>query len=76
MRQEKKWIMKYDWKTLSGSITVKPNRKNKKLLNYMCERLKQGEICLTHDIDYSLFENHYRRYRRGKNRCIHCGVKL
>lgn len=44
-----------------------------------CEKFekarKQVQVCLVHIMNYQLFGD-YRRYRRGKNRCGHCGIKL
>ena len=37
--------------------------------------LEAGE-CMTHHLDYAFFEGSYRRYRRGKNRCKRCGLKI
>ena len=41
--------------------------------------IKHVEIiqrCLLHSMFYALDSNRYRKYRRGKNRCLRCGVKL
>lgn len=68
------------WKSYTSSIKVIPkNRKHKKeaqvltaILNY---KITQAETCMRHKTDYA-FENNYRLYRRGKNRCKNCGIKL
>lgn len=36
----------------------------------------ESQDCLKHQINSNLFNNPYRPYRRGKNRCKRCGVKL
>jgi len=38
--------------------------------------IKQAQICANHRIGYAFSEDHYRKYRRGANRCHHCGVKI
>lgn len=45
---------------------------------YMIQRktIEEAQECLTHRMNYPLIENPYRLYRRGKNRCQRCGVKI
>lgn len=45
--------------------------------NTLLEKLIQrAELCAEHNMVYVLSGNKYRKYRRGKNRCINCGVKI
>ena len=34
------------------------------------------EWCLIHQLQYAIANFPYRLYRRGKNRCLGCGVKI
>ncbi len=40
------------------------------------EEIKEVYKCNEHIARYAFGDNHYKRYRRGKNRCHRCGVKL
>lgn len=40
------------------------------------EMVLQAQRCMGHAIDYIMNNHTYRKYRRGKNRCLRCGVKL
>jgi len=35
---------------------------------------QKAKECLKHDMNYILMKYNYRKYRRGKNRCLRCGV--
>ena len=48
---------------------------NKKMMKKLVDACKREEECIRHLFDYALWGVPYRRYRRGKNRCKHCGVK-
>ena len=73
----------YKWKEYVQGIKILPKHsKDKKkakqltdLLQYILSKTKQGEICMRHIINYCVCDC-YRLYRRGKNRCKYCGVKI
>lgn len=47
--------------------------------NLFLELLDDVQQCGRHELDYIIGQNwnkRYRKYRRGKNRCQRCGVKL
>lgn len=54
------------------SIKIKKNKFAKDVMSM----LEDGKICMGHILNYNLFDKTYRLYRRGKNRCKNCGVKL
>lgn len=39
-------------------------------------KIRQREICEWHTFNYAFCECKYRKYKRGKNRCHFCGVKI
>ena len=67
-----------NWKQYDKKISISRNAVNKKeweLLEKSIEMGRQFYECLGHELFYPLF-NGYRRYRRGKNRCHRCGLKI
>lgn len=42
----------------------------------LVELIARAKVCMNHSMQYILGENYYRKYKRGKNRCLGCGVKL
>jgi hypothetical protein len=63
----------FDWRTLVGTITVP---KNSPLGKYVAQRIQEATECVVHELNWGMFSNRYRRYRRGKNRCKRCGLKI
>lgn len=63
----------YNWKTMSSTIII--DRSDEDGVSFV-ELLKQKQICFYHGIKYSLMGSDYRKYKRGKNRCLFCGVKI
>jgi len=70
--------MNYDWKNYSVSITLDAGAINLHRGRWLDALDKQMELTekvamchLSHP-----FTVDYKRYRRGKNRCKYCGVKL
>ena len=64
--------MQPKWTQYSVSI---PIGSSKKAVNLFQKAFDHNVIELDHNMTYGLFYT-YRKYRRGKNRCKHCGVKL
>ena len=64
----------YEWKRCYGSVKIDGlmDKSTSRLLSAMAA----AERCFTHDLNYILSKATYRRYRRGKNRCVRCGVEL
>lgn len=66
--------MKYKWKQYSVSIPIRHGKQT--IINL----IKSAQNCGEHELDFiintSIFNNPYRKYRRGKNRCKRCGVKI
>lgn len=69
-RTSHKW---WRHKSYSKGIKVKPTEK---LMRKLFNSCAIAQKCLQHKFDYALFHNPYRLYRRGKNRCLDCGIKL
>ena len=65
----------FGWKSLSQSIKIKPHKDKGGIITMLNEKINQTQTCIIHKIDYC-FDSPYRLYRRGKNRCKYCGVKL
>lgn len=61
------------WRSKSRTIGKKPS---KKLMKKLFEECRRAEICITHMFHWSLAGSPYKLYKRGKNRCKWCGVKL
>lgn len=65
--------MKYKWKEYSVSVPVKISKKMLGLFHAINK-------CNQHELDYiiqtDVYSSCYKRYRRGKNRCKRCGVKI
>lgn len=45
------------------------------MFDAILQKQKETEECNHHWMGYTVFSNAYRKYRRGKNRCIRCGLK-
>ena len=54
----------------------KPIKGSKRLMRRLCEKIQIAEECMRHQLDYALMKDIYKKYRRGKNRCKNCGIKL
>ena len=54
----------------------KPVKVSKRLMRRLWEKIQIAEECMRHHFDYALMKDTYRKYRRGKNRCKNCGIKL
>ncbi len=67
-------LKKWEWKTYSTPIKIACDNLNETLLTHVRERIYQAEKCMAHSP--MLFEQRQRKYRRGKNRCHHCGYRL
>ena len=65
---------KYSWKQYSTSIRV--SSPDPILHELLQTRLDCANHYLDYEISTMLYAKRYRRYRRGKNRCQYCGVKL
>ena len=62
---------KYIPTTLYGVV---PINKNSALVKVLDKVIKEAKECFVHKLNYVYYN--YRLYRRGKNRCTRCGVKL
>ena len=72
---------KYEWIEYSRSLQLPKNTDSKrnKAENVVNELIKDCVNCAQHSLEYMIFttrETRYRKYRRGKNRCKRCGVKI
>lgn len=63
-------------KLYGSSIKITRKPKYYKTVESLSNAITQAEECMRHKIDYALMKNSYRLYRRGKNRCNNCGIKL
>jgi len=57
-------------------ITKRLKAKEIKILKLIDNAVKTAERCIKHKFNYAFFSGNYRLYRRGKNRCRDCGLKL
>ena len=57
----------------SANIEVKASKKFMTELYNSCRRVEE---CFIHKLEYVFYEESYRLYRRGKNRCNRCGCKI
>lgn len=70
-------MREYEFKHYSTTITIPYDGKRDSLMALIKHKTKEAEIGLRHNLDNilpSLLS--YRIYRRGKNRCLFCGMKL
>ncbi len=63
----------YDWKDYYCSVRVP---KNSPLGITFAQKAKESKECFIHLMNYNMFSDPYRKYRRGKNRCRRCGCKV
>jgi hypothetical protein len=63
------------WKQYGGSIIVEKSDSSLFDQEFVQSFLK-AKLCAEHKLRYNLQDNRYRLYRRGKNRCHRCGIKL
>ena len=63
-------------KLYSKSIKIKRTPKSYKIIKALSNACSAAQICMRHKFEYALYELSYRLYRRGKNRCLRCGVIL
>jgi len=66
--------LKNKWKQYGTSIKV--SSPNSILRAIIQTKMNCATHCMDYIISQSVFERSYRKYRRGKNRCRYCGVKL
>lgn len=67
---------KEEWEHKPFSISVKIDPYAPKGMMYLMDKkIFEAQECMNHKMNYS-FENPYRKYRRGRNRCLMCGVKI
>ena len=59
-------------KQYSATITIKSTKR----IAALEKRINEAQECLSHDLNYQLFSDRYRRYRRGLGRCPRCGLKV
>lgn len=66
----------YKWKDFYGSVSVSADAIDQRTL----DDLESAKTCADHWYLYalgeSIFFKPYRLYRRGRNRCHRCGVKI
>lgn len=74
---------KYDWKQVYGTVTI--DKKDEEsgrgsLIDILEHKTKEAVFGFSESISHVLESmdrrSPYRRYRRGKNRCWICGLKL
>ncbi len=68
-------LKKIYWRTYSSSIKI-PTDADSRIIQAIDEKIKRGLECVRHNLNYELFKKPYRRYRRSKNRCKWCGLKI
>ncbi len=68
--------MIYKHKQFIRTVTVTNNDIKENIIDLLARKKRESEICNIHMINYALDGSSYRRYRRGKNRCNSCGVRL
>ena len=61
----------FEHKAYGMSIKV-----NWKIDDSLFKLIEQSKVCLEHGMAYVIEGIYYRKYKRGKNRCQRCGVKL
>jgi len=66
--------MIYKFKKIFTSIKINKSVASG-MINLINKKTYEANQCLNHVLNYAMQES-YRRYRRGKNRCLRCGLKL
>jgi len=64
-----------DWRTMEATISI-PIGELYIDPEEVIKRFAWAKECQIHELNYPLFSKPYRRYRRGKNRCPRCGLKI
>jgi hypothetical protein len=64
----------YEYAEYSASVVI--NNKCSDALDVCNNMMRQKMECARHQMNYLMAGKPYRLYRRGKNRCLGCGVKL
>lgn len=66
--------MAYEHKVFGMSVRLDP-KCNPNMIYLVNKKAFEAQECMNHRMNYS-FDKPYRLYRRGKNRCNRCGVKI
>ena len=69
----------YQWQNFYSSITVDKDEPtgNGSLIHILNHKTKEAELSFFLAFEHGyIFTRPYRRYKRGKNRCLVCGYKL
>jgi len=70
-------VKAYAWKHFYSTIKVELNEKTISMLELMNHKQVEAEIGMRHAFANTIPPKlSYRRYRRGKKRCLFCGMKL
>lgn len=64
----------FDFKQYGHAIKIEKTMGSSGLCELLEEKRKEMEECLFHYIESTPLR-HSRIYRRGKNRCVRCGLK-
>lgn len=68
--------MIYPLREYGRGIEFSSNTLNDPAVAEMIDKIDQRNRCALHCMVYSCKNEKYRKYRRGKNRCRYCGVKI
>lgn len=64
------------WRQIGGSISLDGPAESP-LIDLMQRKQKEFYECLGHEVDNAVLNfSGRRRYQRGKNRCMRCGLKI
>jgi hypothetical protein len=65
----------FEHKGYVKGITVSTSKTNN-IIPLLNTKIAKSKECTEHLLYYSAFNEPYRLYRRGKNRCKKCGLKI
>ena len=68
--------MGYQWKSTATVVRVQETPRTRRLVQRLTQHMDETKACLLHTLTYTPRSAPYRPYRRGKNRCPRCGLKL
>lgn len=67
-------MSEYKWRNFYSTVEIGKGV-SPKVVSLWNKKVQEAEECMAHGVRYAVFEDSYRRYRRGKNRCQRCGLK-
>ena len=62
----------FQWQQMSHSVAIGGNSMFAEQIEHKMNGIRE---CMEHELLAGLLDGLIRRYRRGKNRCVRCGLK-